>query len=74
MVCRGARKIAAKRYRLKRRLHGLTERRFAARAMIRVPHVFGLSARLHAFSFSDKDLIDLRITVMAGTGLAALGQ
>ena len=37
MVCRGARKIAAERYRTRRRLHGLTERRFAARAMIRVP-------------------------------------
>lgn len=37
MVCRGTRKIAAVRYRARRRLHGLTERRFAARAMIRVP-------------------------------------
>ena len=38
------------------------------------PHVFGLNARLHAFSFGDKDLIDRRIKDMAGTGLPALGQ
>jgi hypothetical protein len=30
--------------------------------------VFGLSARLHAFSFGDKDLIDLRIKVMPEPG------
>ena len=38
------------------------------------PHVFGLSARLHAFSFGGKDLTDLWKKVMAGTGLTALGQ
>jgi hypothetical protein len=36
--------------------------------------VFGLNARLHAVSYGDKDLIDLRIKVMASTGLPALGQ
>lgn len=45
-----------------------------AKAMARMPPRVRANARLHAFSSSDKDLIDLQITVMAGTGLAALGQ
>lgn len=68
MVCRATRKNRGECYRTRRRLHGLTERRFAARAVTRVPHVFGLNARLHAFSSSDKDLIDLRTQVMPEPG------
>lgn len=46
----------------------------AARAVSRVPPRVRAHARLHAFSSSDKDLIDFQITVMARTGLTALGQ
>jgi len=57
-----------------RRFQGFTEPRIAARPCHGCPHVFGLNARLHAVSYGDKDLIDLRIKVMASTGLPALGQ
>ena len=46
----------------------------AAKAVARVPHVFGLNARLHAFILQRQGLDRLADKGHAGTGLAALGN
>ncbi len=74
MVCRGARKIAAERYALNTDSRASLSRDSQPGPCHGCPHVFGLNARLHAFSSGDMDMIDLRIKVMASTGLPALGQ
>jgi hypothetical protein len=41
-----------------------------SQALPRVPHEFALNARFHAVYYGDKNLIDLRIKVMASAGLS----
>ena len=60
MVCRAARKIAAKRYALNTDSRASLSRESPPGPGHGCPHVFGLNARLHAFSFGDMDMIDLR--------------
>lgn len=60
MVCRGARKIAAKRCALNTDSKASLSRESPPGPGHGHPHVFGLNARLHAFSSGDMDMIDLR--------------
>lgn len=74
MVCRGTRKNRGECYRTRRRLHGLTERRFAARAVIRVPPRVRAQRPTSRVFLQRQGLDRLTNTGHAGTGLTALGQ
>jgi hypothetical protein len=74
MVCRGTRKNRGECYRTRRRLHGLTERRFAARTVIRVPPRVRAQRPTSRVFLQRQGLDRLTDTGHAGTGLTALGQ
>ena len=61
-------KIALERYRFNHESTAILSDKMPPGPSYGCPHVFGLNARLHAFSSSDKDLIDLRIKVMPEPG------
>jgi len=74
MVCRGTRKNRGECYRTRRRWHGLTERRFAARAVIRVPPRVRAERPTSRVFLQRQGLDRLTDRGHAGTGLTALGQ
>lgn len=74
MVCRGTRKNRGECYRTRRRLHGLTERRFAARAVIRVPPRVRAQRPTSRVFLQRQGLDRLTDKGHARTGLTALGQ